>query len=327
MTALVLSSPMAALLPPIVMAPSRMGRGTPPPLARLSAAATPSASIRPAVRLARWRTPVRWARRHVSRFALLLSLLLGLCGLPRAEPHLAIAAPEHGAVFDGGWRPQANPIARLLQGAGGRPEVTIEAGVSECNAQPVGHPLTQTTEASERRNLWATGGHRARRRVPALARTADPPAVMPTDQPAGVRLAAAVAPQVSKAMSAVGAALEDIKSHISVDERDAMVLLATAALVTPIMGYLKLSPVLGFLFAGIMLGPTGLGVVSDVDTTTKLAELGVVFFLFEMGRLPCLPSFPSLRAVSSRHLCTGPWKAPSQPGGFGIYNHLIQACS
>mmetsp|Transcript_49405 Transcript_49405/g.164932 ORF Transcript_49405/g.164932 Transcript_49405/m.164932 type:complete len:613 (+) Transcript_49405:704-2542(+) len=62
-----------------------------------------------------------------------------------------------------------------------------------------------------------------------------------------------------------------------------MVLLATAALVTPIMGLLNLSPVLGFLFAGILLGPTGLGVVSDVATTTKLAEFGVVFFLFEMG--------------------------------------------
>jgi Kef-type K+ transport system membrane component KefB len=62
-----------------------------------------------------------------------------------------------------------------------------------------------------------------------------------------------------------------------------MVLLATAALVAPIMGYLKLSPVLGFLAAGILLGPTGLGVVADVATTTKLAELGVVFFLFEMG--------------------------------------------
>ena len=36
-------------------------------------------------------------------------------------------------------------------------------------------------------------------------------------------------------------------------------------------GTLKLSPVLGFLFAGIMLGPTGLGLVSDVESTTKVA--------------------------------------------------------
>ena len=41
--------------------------------------------------------------------------------------------------------------------------------------------------------------------------------------------------------------------------------------------------VLGFLAAGIVIGPSGLAIVSDVHTTTKLAELGVVFFLFEMG--------------------------------------------
>ena len=52
------------------------------------------------------------------------------------------------------------------------------------------------------------------------------------------------------------------------------------------MALLKLSPVLGFLFAGILIGPSGLGLVSDVATTTKLAELGVVFFLFEMEPLP-----------------------------------------
>jgi len=41
--------------------------------------------------------------------------------------------------------------------------------------------------------------------------------------------------------------------------------------------------VLGFLAAGIAMGPSALGIVSDVETTVKLAELGVVFFLFEMG--------------------------------------------
>ena len=66
-------------------------------------------------------------------------------------------------------------------------------------------------------------------------------------------------------------------------ERDSFALLLAVALVTPLMGALNLSPVLGFLFAGIVLGPSGVGLISDVETTTKLAELGVVFFLFEMG--------------------------------------------
>jgi len=74
-----------------------------------------------------------------------------------------------------------------------------------------------------------------------------------------------------------------VRSHLDPAERDTIILLSAMALVTPAMGQLGLSPVLGFLFAGIVLGPSGLAVISDVQTTTKLAELGVVFFLFEMG--------------------------------------------
>lgn len=62
-----------------------------------------------------------------------------------------------------------------------------------------------------------------------------------------------------------------------------MILLLASAFVNPLMSSLGLSPVLGFLFAGMLLGPTGLALVSDYKATTQLAELGVVFFLFEMG--------------------------------------------
>ena len=75
----------------------------------------------------------------------------------------------------------------------------------------------------------------------------------------------------------------EVRSHVTPAERDSFALLLAVALVTPLMGALNLSPVLGFLFAGIVLGPSGVGLISDVETTTKLAELGVVFFLFEMG--------------------------------------------
>ena len=42
-------------------------------------------------------------------------------------------------------------------------------------------------------------------------------------------------------------------------ERDSFALLLAVALVTPLMGALNLSPVLGFLFAGIVLGPSASG--------------------------------------------------------------------
>ncbi|EOD09331.1 hypothetical protein EMIHUDRAFT_452909 [Emiliania huxleyi CCMP1516] len=127
--------------------------------------------------------------------------------------------------------------------------------------------LVQSRGAEERvRVRFGGGGGRTSAAATALARTAEAPSGL-----------------VGRSASAVAQTWREVREHASPAERDTMVLLATAALVTPIMGTLNLSPVLGFLFAGILLGPTGLGVVSDVATTTKLAEFGVVFFLFEMG--------------------------------------------
>lgn len=64
---------------------------------------------------------------------------------------------------------------------------------------------------------------------------------------------------------------------------DALVLLGTTVVIVPLMRRLKTSPILGFLAAGIALGPNGFALVRDVGTSKALAELGVVFFLFEMG--------------------------------------------
>ena len=95
--------------------------------------------------------------------------------------------------------------------------------------------------------------------------------------------AAGAAATASKVFEPAASAAREVVGHVSNAERDTIFVLLTTALVPPIMNALKLSPVLGFLFAGIVIGPAGFGLVSDVETTTKLAELGVVFFLFEMG--------------------------------------------
>ena len=77
--------------------------------------------------------------------------------------------------------------------------------------------------------------------------------------------------------------------------REAMVLLATAAVLVPIGQRFKLSPILGFLIAGAVLGPHGLGAlksflpplewvtISDERGLGAIAELGVVFLLFIIG--------------------------------------------
>jgi len=70
---------------------------------------------------------------------------------------------------------------------------------------------------------------------------------------------------------------------VSAAVKDALVLLLTTVIIVPVMRKLNTSPILGFLVAGIVLGPNGLGLIRDVVASKKLAEFGVVFFLFEMG--------------------------------------------
>lgn len=64
---------------------------------------------------------------------------------------------------------------------------------------------------------------------------------------------------------------------------EAMVFLLAAVIVAPLFRKLRASPVLGYLLAGVMLGPHGLGLVADVKGVSAFAELGVVFLLFTVG--------------------------------------------
>jgi len=77
--------------------------------------------------------------------------------------------------------------------------------------------------------------------------------------------------------------------------KDVVLFLATAGVVVPLFRRWKISPILGFLVAGVALGPFGLGAlagdfpwlsyltISDPREIAQLAELGVVFLLFMIG--------------------------------------------
>src|SRR3990170_4254872 len=76
---------------------------------------------------------------------------------------------------------------------------------------------------------------------------------------------------------------------------DALVVLGTAGIVVPIVRRWRVSPVLGYLAAGVILGPLGLGsfksqvpflhwvTVIDAKNVAEIAELGVVFLMFLIG--------------------------------------------
>src|SRR5512140_3388072 len=84
--------------------------------------------------------------------------------------------------------------------------------------------------------------------------------------------------------------------HVQPGEyKDVVLFLATAGVVVPLFRRWKLSPILGFLGAGVLLGPFGLGsltrrapwlsvlTIDNPAEVAQLAEFGVVFLLFMIG--------------------------------------------
>ncbi|MGA2485154.1 MAG: cation:proton antiporter [Roseiarcus sp.] len=77
--------------------------------------------------------------------------------------------------------------------------------------------------------------------------------------------------------------------------KEALLFLATAGVVAPLFVRLRISPVLGYLLAGVALGPFGLGrlaertpilaalALTNVEAIARLAEFGVVVLLFTIG--------------------------------------------
>jgi CPA2 family monovalent cation:H+ antiporter-2 len=87
----------------------------------------------------------------------------------------------------------------------------------------------------------------------------------------------------------------DVPAHDVGSYRDLMVVLTVAAIAVPVLQRFMVSPILGYLLSGAVLGPYGLGALSGVipgldwvtvDDAANLAvpaELGVVFLLFIVG--------------------------------------------
>lgn len=63
----------------------------------------------------------------------------------------------------------------------------------------------------------------------------------------------------------------------------AVILLAAGLLSILVARPLRISPIVGFLVAGVVIGEHGLGVIEEGPTPRLLAELGVVFLLFDLG--------------------------------------------
>ncbi|MFP3345266.1 cation:proton antiporter, partial [Halomonas sp. SIMBA_159] len=62
-----------------------------------------------------------------------------------------------------------------------------------------------------------------------------------------------------------------------------VVFLAAAVVAVPVAQRLGLGSVLGYLLAGIGIGPWGLGLINDVEEVLHFSEFGVVLLLFLIG--------------------------------------------
>lgn len=70
-----------------------------------------------------------------------------------------------------------------------------------------------------------------------------------------------------------------------------------AVLAVTLFRHFKLPAMLGYLSAGIVIGPFSLGIVPDVPETRHLAEFGVVFLMFSIGLEFSLPKLHAMRRV------------------------------
>ncbi len=118
-------------------------------------------------------------------------------------------------------------------------------------------------------------------------------------------------------------------------------LLGAAVVGVPLFKRLGLGAVLGYLAAGLVIGPFGMGLLTDAQTIIHVAELGVVMFLFVIG-LEMKPShlwglrgqifgLGSMQVVLSALLLTGvgvsfgfPWQVAFVSGaGFVLTSTAI----
>ena len=78
---------------------------------------------------------------------------------------------------------------------------------------------------------------------------------------------------------------------------DVLIFLVAAVIVVPLFQRFRSSPILGYLAAGIVIGPHGFAIIGDTKAAHTLAEFGVVFLLFMIG---LELSFGRLRTLGSK---------------------------
>src|SRR6266542_2470289 len=65
--------------------------------------------------------------------------------------------------------------------------------------------------------------------------------------------------------------------------QDLVVVMVVAAAATIVFYRLRQPVVLGYLLAGLVIGPNTLGLIKDADSIHGLSDLGIIFLMFAVG--------------------------------------------
>jgi CPA2 family monovalent cation:H+ antiporter-2 len=132
--------------------------------------------------------------------------------------------------------------------------------------------------------------------------------------------------------------------------REALLFLGTAGVVAPLFVRMRVSPVLGYVLAGALLGPYGLGrlatrapwlesvLLTDLGAIGELAEFGVVTLMFTIGLELSFERLKSLRrlvfglgpaqVLSATALISGAaWLTGESPGGALLFGAALSLSS
>ena len=113
--------------------------------------------------------------------------------------------------------------------------------------------------------------------------------------------------------------------------QDALVFLLATVAIGPLSQKFKFSPILGFLFSGLMLKQ--LGLFQDNTEVEKLSEIGIQFLLFEMGlelstdRLKALSNYAFKLGTAQLALCTAAFTALLLPVGASVGTRFLETFS
>ena len=78
-----------------------------------------------------------------------------------------------------------------------------------------------------------------------------------------------------------------------------VVVFLIAVLLLIILYRVKIPSVVAFLIAGLIAGPAGLGLITNEESISFFAELGVIFLLFTIGLEFSVSGFSKADAMSS----------------------------